>query len=178
MIEMTDTEAHGGRRHTGNSAFCFPPSAFCSSGRWLSPDPLGGQISNPQSLNRYSYALNNPTTLTDPLGLQAQPCMIGVEKGLCATTTAAGSPDDYILWPLGQINFCAAFPFACGAPQPTTGFSGGGGGSAPPPAPAGSAFTLGLRTFTCASEFANKYSIAGGLQARVAHTCRRLACVR
>ena len=36
----------------------------------MSPDPLGGDITNPQSLNRYAYVLNNPTTLTDPLGLQ------------------------------------------------------------------------------------------------------------
>src|ERR1039458_8621638 len=41
-------------------------------GRWLSPDPLAGDISNPQSLNRYAYALNNPTTLTDPTGLCPQ----------------------------------------------------------------------------------------------------------
>ncbi|HEV2499936.1 MAG TPA: RHS repeat-associated core domain-containing protein [Terriglobia bacterium] len=40
-----------------------------TEGRWLTPDPLGGDITNPQSLNRYAYALNNPTTLTDPLGL-------------------------------------------------------------------------------------------------------------
>jgi RHS repeat-associated protein len=38
-------------------------------GRWLTPDPLGGRITNPQSLNRYAYVVNNPTTLTDPLGL-------------------------------------------------------------------------------------------------------------
>ena len=37
--------------------------------RWLSPDPLAGDILNPQSLNRYAYVLNNPTNLTDPLGL-------------------------------------------------------------------------------------------------------------
>ncbi len=42
-------------------------------GRWLSPDPLAGDISNPQSLNLYAYALNNPTSLTDPLGLQGCP---------------------------------------------------------------------------------------------------------
>ncbi|MGH9404497.1 MAG: hypothetical protein ACRD3D_01525 [Terriglobia bacterium] len=36
-----------------------------TEGPWLSPDPLGGDITNPQSLNRYAYALNNPTTLTD-----------------------------------------------------------------------------------------------------------------
>jgi len=37
-------------------------------GRWHSPDPLGGDISNPQSLNRYAYVLNNPVNLTDHLG--------------------------------------------------------------------------------------------------------------
>jgi RHS repeat-associated protein len=38
-------------------------------GRWLSPDPLGGDITNPQTLNRYPYVANNPTTSVDPLGL-------------------------------------------------------------------------------------------------------------
>jgi hypothetical protein len=37
--------------------------------RWLTPDPVGGDITSPQSLNRYAYALNNPETLTDPSGL-------------------------------------------------------------------------------------------------------------
>jgi RHS repeat-associated protein len=41
-------------------------------GRWLSPDPLGGDITNPQSLNRYAYVTNNPASVTDPLGLM--PC--------------------------------------------------------------------------------------------------------
>ena len=46
-----------------------------SYGRWLSPDPLGGDVTNPQSLNRYAYALNNPTSFIDPLGLASnQPC--------------------------------------------------------------------------------------------------------
>jgi RHS repeat-associated protein len=30
-------------------------------GRWLSPNPVAGNAVNPQSLNRYAYALNNPT---------------------------------------------------------------------------------------------------------------------
>jgi RHS repeat-associated protein len=38
-------------------------------GRWLSPDPLGGDVTNPQSLNRYGYVMNNPTSSNDPLGL-------------------------------------------------------------------------------------------------------------
>jgi len=38
-------------------------------GRWHSPDPVGGYITNPQSLNRYAYVMNNPTTSVDPTGL-------------------------------------------------------------------------------------------------------------
>lgn len=40
-------------------------------GRWLSPDRSSGSLkfSNPQSLNRYVYVLNNPLILHDPKGL-------------------------------------------------------------------------------------------------------------
>jgi RHS repeat-associated protein len=43
-------------------------------GRWIAPDPYLGSmdITNPQSLSRYSYAGNNPINLFDPLGLE--PC--------------------------------------------------------------------------------------------------------
>jgi len=42
-----------------------------TQGRWLSPDPYDGSydFSNPQSLNRYNYVLNNPLSYRDPLGL-------------------------------------------------------------------------------------------------------------
>src|SRR5208337_2161773 len=54
-------------------------------GRWLSPDPLAGDITNPQSLNRYPYVLNNPTTLTDPFGLQGcPPGTHSIGQGQCA----------------------------------------------------------------------------------------------
>ena len=46
-----------------------------AQGRWLSPDPMAGNVLNPQSLNRYAYVTNNPTTLTDPLGLQQGDCL-------------------------------------------------------------------------------------------------------
>jgi len=39
-------------------------------GRWTSPDLLPGDQSDPQSLNRYAYARNNPVNLIDLLGLQ------------------------------------------------------------------------------------------------------------
>ncbi len=38
-------------------------------GRWMSPDPMTGDITNPQSLSRYTYVLDNPATLADPDGL-------------------------------------------------------------------------------------------------------------
>ncbi|MFY9531631.1 MAG: RHS repeat-associated core domain-containing protein [Candidatus Acidiferrales bacterium] len=38
-------------------------------GRFLSTDPLGGDLGGPQSLNRYAYVGNNPANFTDPSGL-------------------------------------------------------------------------------------------------------------
>jgi RHS repeat-associated protein len=42
-----------------------------AQGRWLAPDPYSGSYdtSNPQSMNRYVYALNNPLSYIDPSGL-------------------------------------------------------------------------------------------------------------
>ena len=40
-----------------------------SLGRFMSPDPMGGHQEDPQTLNKYAYVRNNPTTLTDPTGL-------------------------------------------------------------------------------------------------------------
>lgn len=42
-----------------------------TQGRWMSPDPYSGSydFTNPQSLNRYSYVMNNPLSFTDTSGL-------------------------------------------------------------------------------------------------------------
>jgi len=40
--------------------------------RFTNADPLGGSVSNPQSLNRYAYVRNDPVNLVDPLGLATQ----------------------------------------------------------------------------------------------------------
>ncbi|MDP2326418.1 MAG: RHS repeat-associated core domain-containing protein, partial [Gammaproteobacteria bacterium] len=37
-------------------------------GRMLSPDPVVGDLTRPQSLNAYSYVMNNPLSFTDPTG--------------------------------------------------------------------------------------------------------------
>jgi RHS repeat-associated protein len=38
-------------------------------GRFMTADPLGGSLIDPQTLNKYSYVRNNPINLTDPTGL-------------------------------------------------------------------------------------------------------------
>jgi len=39
------------------------------SGRFTSPDPVGGSLCNPQTFNRYAYCLGNPLRYRDPSGL-------------------------------------------------------------------------------------------------------------
>jgi len=66
-----------------------------STKRWLSPDPLGGDVFDPQSLNRYAYTLNNPMRFIDPLGLDCEdpedpsPC---VDIGITTITVTAQAP--------------------------------------------------------------------------------------
>jgi RHS repeat-associated protein len=91
-------------------------------GRWHSPDPLGGDVTNPQSLNRYAYVLNNPMTLTDPLGLGSEECSQSNEgEGDC------GDPCD-------NVNYVGAECGGDGWPSgwPIWGGGGGGGGPIPP----------------------------------------------
>jgi RHS repeat-associated protein len=38
-------------------------------GRFMSADPLGGDLTDPQSLNRYAYVTNSPTNFSDPSGM-------------------------------------------------------------------------------------------------------------
>lgn len=52
-------------------------------GRFSSTDPLSGSIAAPQSLNRYAYALNEPISLVDPLGLMT--CAFGIYHGTSET---------------------------------------------------------------------------------------------
>jgi RHS repeat-associated protein len=40
-----------------------------SMGRFMTPDPLGGLLIDPQTLNRYTYVRNNPLRYTDPTGM-------------------------------------------------------------------------------------------------------------
>ena len=79
-------------------------------GRWLTPDPLGGDIMNPQSLNRYAYALNNPTTLTDPLGLSSvSGCGAGI---ICVNTWEyGGTLQPPVIPPAQELGGSSSIPF-------------------------------------------------------------------
>jgi len=60
--------------HDVESDLEWTPARFYEStlGRWLSPDPAGlaaADPSDPQTWNMYAYVRNNPTSLTDPSGL-------------------------------------------------------------------------------------------------------------
>ena len=54
-------------------------------GRWLSPDPgnAGADPSDPQTWNMYAYVRNNPTTFTDPTGLDLWLSGCGKETTTC-----------------------------------------------------------------------------------------------
>jgi RHS repeat-associated protein len=60
---------------TDNSALSYLQARYYDSGRgqFISEDPLfisaKQNLSNPQSLNSYAYANDNPITLSDPTGL-------------------------------------------------------------------------------------------------------------
>ena len=64
----------GQNQDTASSLYDFPAREYGQVvARWPSPDPLDTgafNLSNPQTLNRYSYVLNNPESFVDPLGLK------------------------------------------------------------------------------------------------------------
>lgn len=64
-----DLSFTGQNQDTAGGSYDFLAREYAIQGRWPSPDPMGGNIGNPQSLNRYAYVMNNPLALVDPLGL-------------------------------------------------------------------------------------------------------------
>jgi RHS repeat-associated protein len=67
-------------------------------GRFISPDTIIPDLTNPQSLNRYSYANNNPIRYNDPSG-HCPICIVAIFAGLIAyqylsEPDIAYAPDD------------------------------------------------------------------------------------
>jgi RHS repeat-associated protein len=80
---------------TGNDHTLFR-SYRSNYGRWLSPDPAdlaAADPTNPQSWNRYAYALNNPVNLTDPRGLDDCSDEDGGSDGCPTPDETSGPPD-------------------------------------------------------------------------------------
>jgi RHS repeat-associated protein len=76
-------------------------------GRFMTPDPLGGGLGDPQSLNRYAYVLNDPANLTDPSGLCGQDSRMRCKeapKGFFDWNTDGGIPDWALFGLLGLAN--------------------------------------------------------------------------
>ena len=102
-------------------------------GRFFSPDPVGGDPTNPQSWNRYAYALNDPPNLVDPLGLFISPGYIIIITVSAPAPLDPFSHDPFFL--CGMVGLCEG-----GGPRPIgdgPDRSGGGGnrGSTSKPTP-------------------------------------------
>ena len=131
---MYDTHfagTHASLQGSGQIDFTMDETPFrffaSNLGRWHSPDPMGGDITNPQSLNLYAYALNNPMSLVDPSGLGPyQPCESEEDcpPGDCLPDidpTCIPTQCDPVL--------------GCEPPWGGNGSGSGGGSSPPPPNP-------------------------------------------
>lgn len=63
-------------------------------GRFMTRDKVSGDVTNPLSLNRYSYAHNNPSNLVDKSGnVVWVPALIGIGAGVGATLNVLSSND-------------------------------------------------------------------------------------
>ncbi len=85
-----------------------------SAGRFISPDSVGGSRLNPQSLNLYTYVINNPVNHNDPSGHMANPinpigCILGFENAMAPmlaqdpTKTTPRVPSGYETLPDGTL---------------------------------------------------------------------------
>jgi RHS repeat-associated protein len=66
-------------------------------GRFLTPDPLRGFSTDPQSLNRYAYAGNNPVNRVDPTGMLTESSLSPDLSDLLDVTNCPGAIRNEIL---------------------------------------------------------------------------------
>jgi RHS repeat-associated protein len=69
--DTSTTHKFTGKERDAETGLDWFTARYMSSaqGRLTSPDPGGGHLQDPQTLNRYTYARNNPLRFTDSTGL-------------------------------------------------------------------------------------------------------------
>jgi len=102
------------------------------SGRWTTPDPLGGDIGDPQSFNGYNYTGNDPVNFVDPSGLIAGPGSCGYYDAANGVWVFTPCPDEDGFW----RRFARNSGFG-GLPGGGKGGAGGGGAGKAQPTPSG-----------------------------------------
>src|SRR5205823_7931563 len=80
---------------------------YSVSGRFSQPDPYSGSydFSDPQSLNRYAYAGNDPTNHRDPSGLDPALCMLDGSPINCGTAGMFTNSGAGILGPIRTVRW-------------------------------------------------------------------------
>jgi RHS repeat-associated protein len=137
--------------------------ASTTLGRWMSPDPYSGNYdaTNPQSMNRYNYVLNNPLAYVDPDGTTG-PCVdtgSGCEypcpQGTCVWADPPPPPPPPT--PPPPPGPCDDVGACTGSPAPPTpgspgGQSGGPGGNGSSPTGAPNKSTICTPVFCPAND--------------------------
>jgi RHS repeat-associated protein len=111
-------------------------------GRWISPDPAGlaaVDLTNPQSFNRYAYALNDPLQFMDPIGLQGVNCGAGRhwqansngDGGQCVGDQPNPGTTLYINSCAQLLLYAPQYAYLCAASPGHTGPNGPIGGTRP-----------------------------------------------
>lgn len=74
-----------GQQHDAETGLDHFPARYYTSawGLFTSPDPLGGDLGYPQSLDKYAYATDNPLTYTDPTGMDLWLRGCGKDSATC-----------------------------------------------------------------------------------------------
>ena len=112
------TTVQGGSNAQGLYDFLFRRQD-AASGRWLSPDPYNGSydLTNPQSLNRYTYVTDNPLNFIDPTGLEGN-CL---PPANCSINDSPPPPSDSP----PPLDPCDVYWYLCVDPMPV-GYGPGG----------------------------------------------------
>ena len=116
-LEWTDTQTDG--YQTPNRYF------IPRHGRWLTPDPSGikaVRLDDPQTWNMYAYVRNNPTTVTDPTGLDGNDPPAGPQQTTYEAYPGPYAKEDTVQPPDSGVSAGAALGVSLTADSiPTTG---------------------------------------------------------